>query len=460
MAANANDEPIAIEVKHNELSLHDRKAAYFMLCGAVVDGRLRHGAISQAAEQFSVHRRTISRLWETVGAKVNEHLNNQNNQQENHANNLLPNHLFESNRKGNCGRRQSWDRDALAVHVKSLPKKKRRTVRDLAAATNIPKSTIFRMMQSEGLFWRHTSRLKPTLTPENELSRFLYALNQIDPATNNLRTPKFLDMMDRVHIDEKWFFLCKDGESYYLVNDEEPPKRQTKHKSHIAKVMFIVAQARPRFVGEGGTYWDGKIGLWPFGKTVAAQRDSINRPAGTLEWENTNVDCDAYRSMLMNEIVPSIIDKWPAADYARLPTIYIQQDGAKSHIDPEEDEEWMEYMETLAVEEKITLYTQPPNSPDTNLNDLGFFAALQARYYAEAPGNSLEIISMVEKAFDEFDPKKINRIWLTYLSCLNQIIRNNGGNQYKIPHMKKDKLERENRLPLTLPVSNDAKAYL
>jgi hypothetical protein len=69
----------------------------------------------------------------------------------------------------------------------------------------------------------------------------------------------------------------------------------------------------------------------------------------------------------------------------------------------EVDEEWMEAVAALNVVGEMKIITQPPNSPDTNLNDLGFFAALQSRCYRENPNNSFETVEMVEKAFDEFD---------------------------------------------------------
>ena len=268
-------------------------------------------------------------------------------------------------------------------------------------------------------------------------------------------------MYDEVHVDEKWFFLCKAKESYILVCDEEePPERYVKHKSHIAKVMFLCAQARPRYVHATGQYWDEKIGIWPIGKTVLAQRTSVNRPAGTPEWQNVNVDLDVYREMLLSHVVPAIIEKWPTTDWNNDSySITIQQDGAPTHI-AVNDDEWLETLEELGLpEDKIKLYTQPANSPDLNLNDLGFFNALQSYYYQRCPSNAMEPIDMVKECYNEYPANKINRIWLTLQSCLNEIIINHGGNQYKIPHMNKERLERQNRLPESLEVCADALAF-
>jgi hypothetical protein len=78
----------------------------------------------------------------------------------------------------------------------------------------------------------------------NKLSRYNFCLEQISRNTLGLQRPKYNDQMDKVHVDEKWFHLIRDGEKYILCDDEEPPKRHTKHKSYIGKVMFLCAQAR------------------------------------------------------------------------------------------------------------------------------------------------------------------------------------------------------------------------
>ena len=56
---------------------------------------------------------------------------------------------------------------------------------------------------------------------------------------------KFQDMCDQIHLGEKWFFLTWEKEWYLLLPDEKNPKCCVKHKSHIAKVMFLCAVASP-----------------------------------------------------------------------------------------------------------------------------------------------------------------------------------------------------------------------
>lgn len=85
--------------------------------------------------------------------------------------------------------------------------------------------------------------------------------------------------------------------------------------------------------------------------------------------------------------------------------VRIQQDGAKCHIHPD-DEEWLAALQELAPGNKITLYNQPAQSPDLNINDLAFFRSIQALYYEAAPNNEEELIAAVLAAFRDYCPRK------------------------------------------------------
>ena len=93
---------------------------------------------------------------------------------------------------------------------------------------------------------------------------------------------------------------------------------------------------------------------------------------------------------------------------------------------------------------KVILYTQPANSPDLNINDLGLFRALQSAYLHFTPTKPEEIIQYVQQVHRDYPGRKINRIWLTLQSVMNQIIDAHGDNDFYIPHMQNAKLECEN----------------
>jgi hypothetical protein len=184
--------------------------------------------------------------------------------------------------------------------------------------------------------------------------------------------------------------------------------------------MFLCAQARPQWDHHTKTQWDGKIGIWPIGKYTKAQRNSKHRPAGTTEWDNENVDHEVYCDMMINLVFTEIMNKWPVGQWAN-PNfkIRIQQDSAGGHT-KFDDAYLTAALEDRGLTDKISIYTQPPNSPDLNILDLGLFNALQAAYYDNAPRKKVELITMVEQTYADYYPYlKINRLFVTLQSVFN-----------------------------------------
>ena len=290
----------------------------------------------------------------------------------------------------------------------------------------------------------HSNSLKPILTEENKVAQLTMALEARD-----LQDPaKFLDMMDHIHVDEKWFFLSQQKERYLLLLKEKNPKWCVKSKSHITKVMFLCAVAHPHFNPSANSWWDGKLGIWPIGDWEPAKRASKNRPRGTLVWKNKPVTKEVYCELLISKLLPAIVEKWPQTD--RLSRkIWIQQDGAKSHINTDDEE----FREAIQDQELTAgLYTQAANSPDINFLDLGFFRAIQS-FNNVAPKTKEELIQSVQHAYTNYPRKRLNWTWLTLQSVFNQIILCNGDNDYNIEHLSKEKLERAGQLPNVLDAS-------
>ena len=92
--------------------------------------------------------------------------------------------------------------------------------------------------------------------------------------------------------------------------------------------------------------------------------------------------------------------------------IWLQQDGAKSHI-LDDNKEFKEAVDDIGL--NFTVYTQLPNSPDTNILDLGFFRAIQS-FNNDCPTNEEELIKSVEKAYGEYPMESC----LAYLAEFNR----------------------------------------
>lgn len=151
------------------------------------------------------------------------------------------------------------------------------------------------------------------------------------------------------------------------------------------------------------------------------------------------------KELLIGKVLPRIRERWPQVDFGK--TIYIQQDNAPTHVDPS-DEDFRAAASQHGFD--IRLKCQPPNSPDLNILDLGFFSAIQTLQHQVCPRTIEELVSAVENSFDEYPTNLVNRIFLTLQSCMQEIMKVQGKNTYKIPHLKKAIMEKEGNLPLQM----------
>ena len=151
------------------------------------------------------------------------------------------------------------------------------------------------------------------------------------------------------------------------------------------------------------------------------------------------------RSYLISKVLDAIVRKWPRENAGK--TIWIQQDNAPSHV-PVNDEEFAAAVAQIGLD--IRLINQPANSPDLNVLDLGFFNSLQSLTYDRISRNLDDLIANVQHEFDNYDPDTLNRVFLTLQGCMIEVMKDGGGNRYKIPHMDKEQLEALGTLPRSL----------
>ncbi|GLT97918.1 hypothetical protein SLE2022_154600 [Rubroshorea leprosula] len=151
-------------------------------------------------------------------------------------------------------------------------------------------------------------------------------------------------------------------------------------------------------------FFSEKICVFPFITKEPAKRTSVNRVVGTLETKAvTSVKKETIKACLIDKVIPTIKAKWPREDFQH--PIFLQQDNARTHIDPNDEE-----FRQAATKEgfDIRLMCQPTNSPDLNVLDLGFFSAIQFVQCKEAPKNIDDLVNPVEKSFEAFSTTKSN----------------------------------------------------
>ncbi|KAF0774918.1 hypothetical protein AaE_001382 [Aphanomyces astaci] len=175
--------------------------------------------------------------------------------------------------------------------------------------------------------------------------------------------------------------------------------------------MFLCAVARPRYVHATNKWWDGKLGIWPFVASVEAQRDSVNRPAGTLETKSISVTNDVYRTVLLDKVLPSIVAMWPCEDRV----IKHQNDTRPAARD--------------------AIRRAAPNGPGQVCGD-GMdhtagaaarptpmsltldFAAMQYLQHRTSSRTIDELVGYVTSSFDEYPHERLNHTFMSLLACL------------------------------------------
>ena len=86
---------------------------------------------------------------------------------------------------------------------------------------------------------------------------------------------------------------------------------------------------------------------------------------------------------------------------------------------------------------KIVVYTQPPNSPDFNACDLGFFRSFSQEVFKErrvdcSVFDKEQLVADVQKVWDSYPVEKLGEVW-EYKTCVMRKVANPaiaGGNVY------------------------------
>ncbi|VFQ94596.1 unnamed protein product [Cuscuta campestris] len=266
----------------------------------------------------------------------------------------------ECKRKGNSGRKRlPLDMEKMAA----VPFNRRKNMRALAHAMDVSKSTVHRWLNRKNIR-RHSNAIKPLLSKK----------------------------------------------------DEADPYRTIQSKSFIPKIMFLADVGRPRYGEDGELLWDGKIGIFPFTYEAPAQRSSKNRPAGTMEVKPIPIiNREVMKMMLLTKLLPAIKEKWPGPSR----NIIVQQDNVKPHVDGS-DPDLME----AAQEDNwnIQLKFQPPNRPDLNVLDLGFFRSIDSLQDQTAARSLTELIQAVTIAYEELSLEKLNNVFLTLQGVMGEVL--------------------------------------
>ena len=94
----------------------------------------------------------------------------------------------------------------------------------------------------------------------------------------------------------------------------------------------------------------------------------------------------------------------------------------------------------------VELVTQPAQSPDLNINDLGFFASLKSRVWGMNASTVDELVQTIFDQYEEYDGDTLERVWQSLFKVYNQTLSKLGDNDFSVEHTEVRKRQMEGTL--------------
>ncbi|CAN0493821.1 unnamed protein product [Discosporangium mesarthrocarpum] len=98
--------------------------------------------------------------------------------------------------------------------------------------------------------------------------------------------------------------------------------------------------------------------------------------------------------------------------------------------------------------DSIILETQPANSADLNVNDLGFFHSIQQLKEDVRVSSPGDLVEATMEAFDVYPRETLERVWQSLFAVLGKVLGSKGDNSYKLLRLGKENLGRAGKLPV------------
>ena len=85
----------------------------------------------------------------------------------------------------------------------------------------------------------------------------------------------------------------------------------------------------------------------------------------------------------------------------------------------------------------IDILDQAAQSPDTNGNDLGFYASMESHMPKHRSFDLDKLFDEIKSTWDKYPSEKLHTIFDTKHAMMEEIIKAKGDNDFKLPHKKR-----------------------
>ena len=150
-----------------------------------------------------------------------------------------------------------------------------------------------------------------------------------------------------------------------------------------------------------------------------------------LVFDTANLDGKMWVALLMKKVIPAVRKKLKGATLIKL-----QVDNAPGHRTSVANSPELQAL-LDKPNPKIELVEQLPQSPCTNLCDLGFFNSVDSTLPKLRSFKMPTFIKQIEKAFKEYPEEKLDDLCGMKTRVCAAIVENEGDNNFRLPHRKK-----------------------
>lgn len=289
-------------------------------------------------------------------------------------------------------------------------------------------------MLMEKFNWRKRRKYRhPGLTNDHKVARLRYCqeyLGNFGKLTGLL--PQNGQRICMIHVDESNFVLHKGKPFLHLppsVSDEDAPYDKSRSEAQTTKVMFLSAVAHPR------EDFDGKIACVPVLKEVLTKKNSKYRIANTIDKLPSTLTADMFVEE-MKKICDNLLSKQGSYHFDEFHIIF---DNASAHVGKGALEKLNEWGKTS--KKRFLFSTQPAQSPDLNVLDLGLWRSLKCslqEFWMNSDDEPMrefsKVIKKVKLAWKGWDRSKIASCFKSLMYTMEKIVKDEGGNNFKQPH--------------------------